>query len=100
MRMRRFLPVVALALPLLLTPGCIYAHVKTFLDTDLDRTKLGNKVGEATAKQVLGLFAWGDASTQAAAAHGGITTINHADEEYFAILGIVYSSWTTIVYGD
>lgn len=91
---------VLLALALFTLPGCIYAHVKTFLDTDLNETKLGSKVGTSSAQSVLGLVAWGDASTQAAATNGGIKTLNHADEEYFAILGIVYTKWTTIVYGD
>ncbi len=90
----------ALALPLFLLPGCLYAHVKTYLDTDLNQTKLGAKTGEASAQQVLGLFAWGDASTQAAATNGGITTLNHADQEYLVVLGFIYSKWTTIVYGD
>lgn len=89
-----------LALPLLALPGCIYANVKTYLDTDLKETKLGTKTGEASSQQVLGLFAWGDSSTQAAATNGGITTLNHADEKYFAILWFIYAKRTTVVYGD
>ena len=91
----RLLGLAALALP-----GCIYAHVRVPLDTDLNQTKLGAKRGTATNREVLGLFAWGDGSTQAAAANGGITTLNHADEEILSILGIVYTETTTIVYGD
>jgi hypothetical protein len=49
---------------------------------------------------VLGLVAWGDASTQAAAVNGGITTLNHADSEWLSILGFVYGRQTTVVYGD
>jgi hypothetical protein len=89
-----------LALPLLLLPGCLYAHVKTFLDTDLNQTKLGAKTGTSHAQQILWLVAWGDASTKAAAANGGITTINHADQEIFNVLWFVYTKQTTIVYGD
>ena len=89
-----------LGVSLLALPGCIYAHTKSWLDTDLNQTKLGAKTGTASGQQILGLFAWGDASTKAAAAQGGITQINHADEEVLAILGFVYSKWTTIVYGD
>jgi hypothetical protein len=49
---------------------------------------------------VLGLFAWGDAGTQAAARNGGIQTLNHADSEVFVILGFVYARTRTVVYGD
>jgi hypothetical protein len=89
-----------LALATLTLPGCIYAHVKTYLDTDLNQTKLGAKVGTSEMQEVLALVAWGDASTATAAKNGGITTINHADVEYLAILWFVYSKQTTIVYGD
>jgi len=81
-------------------PGCIYTHVKVPYDTDLNQTKLGAKQGQASNKLILGLVAWGDASTQAAARNGGITQINHMDEEIFSILGFVYTETTTIVYGD
>lgn len=89
-----------LGLGLLALPGCLYAHIKTPLDTDLNQTKLGAKKGEASNQQVLGLVAWGDGGTQAAAANGGLTQINHADEEIFSILWFVYTKTTTIVYGD
>ncbi|MBM4013708.1 MAG: hypothetical protein FJ293_01930 [Planctomycetes bacterium] len=89
-----------LGLALLALPGCVYAHIKSPLDEDLQVTKLGNKVGTASNHQILGLVAWGDASTQAAAKDGGITTLNHADEEWMSILWFVYGRQTTIVYGD
>lgn len=74
--------------------------VKLPLDQDLDRTQLGSKRGESQAQSVLGLVAWGDAGTQAAARDGGITEIRHADQERFAILGFVYARYRTIVYGE
>jgi hypothetical protein len=67
--MRRLLGLVLLAAPLL--TGCIYSHITTPLDLDLDRTHLGDKVGTAEWQSVLGLVAWGDAGTQAAAKQGG-----------------------------
>ncbi len=76
------------------------ANVVQPLDTDLAKTKLGSKVGESEAQAILGLIAWGDAGTQAAAKAGGITTLRHADTQVFSILGFVYSRQTTIVYGD
>jgi hypothetical protein len=89
-----------LALATLTLPGCLYTHIKAPLDEDLQETKLGSKMGTATNKQVLFLFAWGDAGTQAAARNGGITTLTHADQEIFSILWFVYTTQTTIVYGD
>ncbi len=97
--MKRTLAAV-LGLAVLLLPGCVYAHVKQPLDTDLQATRLGSKVGKASNHAVLWLVAWGDASTQAAAQHGGITTINHADSEWLSVLWFVYGRQTTIVYGD
>ena len=86
-----------LSLPLF--SGCL-VNVKIPLDTDLDRTELGTKVGEASAQSVLWLVFWGDSGTQAAAKQGGITVINHADQEILTILFGVYARETTIVYGD
>jgi hypothetical protein len=80
--------------------GCIFVHVTAPLDNDLDRTELGSKEGRSQAQSVLGLVAWGDAGTQAAARQGGITTLRHADVEVLSILGFVYLRERTIVYGD
>ncbi len=59
----------------------------------------GGKAGEASAYQVLGLFAWGDASIQAAARSGGISKVNNVDREALNVLGI-FSSYTTKVQGN
>jgi hypothetical protein len=80
--------------------ACIYMNVKQPLDTDLHETQLGTRVGKSQAQSILGLVAWGDAGTQAAARDGGITTLKHADQERFSILGGVYARFRTIVYGD
>lgn len=95
--MRR-LRTLLLAAPL--CTGCIYSHITTPLDLDLDKTVLGDKVGKAEWYSVLGLVAWGDAGTQAAAKQGGLTQINHADLETLVILAIVYHRETTILYGE
>src|SRR5262245_2076616 len=89
-----------LGLCLSVSTGCLYANVIQPLDTDLAATRLGSKVGRSEAQSILGLIAWGDAGTQAAAKSAGITTLNHADTQIFAILGFVYTRQTTIVYGD
>ena len=91
------LRIALLSLPLF--SGCL-VNVKVPLDTDLDRTELGSKVGEASVQSVLWLVFWGDSGTQAAAKQGGITVINHADQEILTILFGVYARETTIVYGD
>jgi len=88
-----------LGLALLALPGCVYAHIKSPLDEDLDQTILGPKVGRSSNHQVLGMVAWGDASTQAAAKNGGIHILRHADEEWMSVLWFVYARQTTIVYG-
>ena len=48
---------------------------------------------------MLGIVAWGDGSMHAAAENGGITTIRSADYEFFSAFGI-YTTYTTVVYGD
>ena len=96
--LRRCLPGV-LAAFLLLLPGCFYTNISVPLDTDLQETDLGDKVGRSEYQVVLGLFAWGDAGMQAAAEDGGITTLKHADLEIFSVLGFVYYRQRTDVYG-
>lgn len=91
---------VLLVVAAIASSGCVYTNITAPLDRDLDATQLGSKVGRAESKSVLGLVAWGNAGTQAAAANGGITTLNHADFEFFSILGIVYARQRTVVYGD
>lgn len=91
---------VLLGFTLLFSSGCLYTNITAPLDRDLHATELGSKVGKSEAQTVLGLVAWGDAGTQAAAKNGGITTLNHADTEIFSILGFVYARTRTVVYGD
>ncbi|HEY5648309.1 MAG TPA: TRL domain-containing protein [Nitrospiria bacterium] len=85
---------------LFLTSGCLYMNAKTPLDTDVEQTKIGPKVGEAHSYSVLWLASWGDAGTAAAARNGEITTIDHMDRHVIVILFGLYTRVTTIVYGD
>ncbi|MFC1497156.1 TRL-like family protein [Verrucomicrobiota bacterium] len=80
-------------------PGLMFSQVKAPLDVDFDKTTLGTKEGKAEATSILGLFSFGDCSTQTAAKDGGLTTINHADYEMMNVMGI-FSKTTVIVYGD
>jgi hypothetical protein len=99
-RIARWTAALTMALAMLPMSACIYMNVKQPLDTDLHDTQLGTKVGKSRAQSILGIVAWGDAGTQAAARDGGITTLKHADRETLAILGGLYARFRTIVYGD
>ncbi len=59
----------------------------------------GSKEGRATARGVLGIVAWGDASTAAACRGPGIVRVRTVDVEEFNLLGIYYS-YTTVVTGE
>lgn len=77
--------------------GAVYTDVTT--GQIATANKLGSKVGQSQSMGVLGLIATGDASIQTAARNAGITKISHVDVKTFSILGI-YSTYTTVVYGD
>ena len=85
--------------PVIPPTGIIYSKTTAPLDVDLKETHLGS-VGTSTSHCVLGLVSWGDASTEAAANQGGITTINHADYEFLNIVVGAYQRYRTIVYGQ
>jgi hypothetical protein len=57
------------------------------------------KVGRATVRSILGIYAVGDASIEAAAKNAGITRIHHVDYQSQNILGVM-SDFTVIVYGN
>jgi hypothetical protein len=79
--------------------GMIYNNVTAPLDLDYNKTALGNKSGTASAHNILGLFAFGNISTQAAAANGGLSTINHADYASFNLLSLPSHSSFPKLYG-
>ncbi len=80
--------------------SCAYSHVKTPLDTNVENTRLGSKQGKSSAYSVLGLVAWGDAGTEAAAKDGNLQVITHLDLEYEIYLFGLYMKTTTVAYGD
>jgi len=92
-----FVAVLAVAF---LASGCLYSHVLTPYDTNVNKTVLGQKTGKAAMYSVLWLVAWGDASTAAAAKQGGLATVNHMDKELLNVVFGIYTESTTIVYGD
>jgi len=60
---------------------------------------VGSKVGTAEATSVLGIWATGDASINAAAQSAGITKISHVDKETFHVLGF-FARYRVMVYGE
>ncbi len=91
---------VAVLITMVLVSGCLYTHVLTPYDTNLDKTVMGQKTGRSTMRSILWLVAWGDASSEAAAKQAGITTMNHMDLEILNVVFGIYTETTTIVYGD
>ena len=64
-----------------------------------------SKVGKSSAKSILSLFAWGDASIQSAMDDAECKIIHHVDyNQVYIVLPIVdipvYSEFTTLVYGE
>ncbi len=58
-----------------------------------------SKVGKACSTSLLGWFAFGDASVEAAARNGGIKKIKHITIERTNLLGL-YATFCTVVKGD
>ena len=93
---------------LLVLSGCYSAPVMPpsgFIYTNLDGpislggSDSGSKRGESSSKALLGLFAWGDASSDGAMKDGRINTLKRLDYEFFNFLGI-YQRFTTVAHGD
>jgi hypothetical protein len=85
--------------PLVPPIGNAFSDLKAPLDIDYNNTALATKSGTSESMSILGLVALGDASAATAAAAGQITTITHADYEYFNVLG-VYQRYRTVVRGN
>ena len=99
-----------IAAPVIPPPGVLYGDVRAPLA--IGPTHFGPRKGTATSSQIglpplpfaglaqgLDLFAWGDASLDAAAAEGGISKVEHTDyrlETYF----FVYRRFTVEAYGE
>jgi len=98
--MKAFRFAAAAIMVMFLVTGCLYTHVLTPYDKNLDKTVLGQKTGKASMHSVLWLVAWGDASSEAAAKQGGITSLNDMDLEFLNVAFGIYTETTTIVYGD
>jgi len=81
--------------------GAIYSGYKTpavRTATKMDANRFPKK-GKATCVSVLGIVAVGNCSVDAAMENGHITKVHHVEYKVNNVLGI-YSSLTTIVYGE
>ena len=76
--------------------GVVYTDVK-YGDVATTATATP-KTGTACAESILGMFATGDASIEAAKANGGITEVASVDHTAHSVLGI-YGEWCTVVKG-
>lgn len=89
-----------------LLTGCVFAPVvppRGILFTDQSAPlftggRPGEKVGEASAHNILFLVGWGDSGLAAAMADGGITEVRHTDYRIQNYL-LIYQRYTTIVHG-
>jgi len=77
--------------------GGIYKDVKAPLAVTASTGT--SKVGQATCKSILGWFATGDASIEAACKEAGITRIHHVDYQSKSILTF-FATYTVLVYGE
>lgn len=59
----------------------------------------GSKVGTASVKSVLCLYAWGDCSITEAARNGGLKRIDYVDYKYVNIIGI-WQELQVFAYGE
>ncbi|MGA2865186.1 MAG: TRL domain-containing protein [Verrucomicrobiota bacterium] len=77
--------------------GAIYTEVSAPLWVTANSGS--SKSGSASAESFLGAVAIGDASIQAASANGGITKIQHVDQNVRRIL-CFWAKYTVTVYGE
>jgi len=81
--------------------GALYTDMKAPLQLEYNNgTDLGHRTGSASTVSVLGLFAFGDNSIQAAARDGGVRVVKHADYEFTNVLFGIFTKTTVYVYGD
>ena len=85
--------------PVIPPVGIAFTDYRAPMTPDLVGQKVSSKHGEATTQSVLGLFAWGDCSIEAASKAGNLNTINYADYSFFNVLG-VYQKFTITAYGE
>jgi hypothetical protein len=85
--------------PVMPPTGMAFSSVSGPMDIDAETTKVSPKMGESSSICVLGLFAFGDASVDAASRNGNLSNIEYLDYKYLNVLGF-FQSFTTRAYGE
>lgn len=79
--------------------AALFNNTTAPLSTEYAATPVaGLRSGEASAVNIMGLFAFGDCGLRAAAEEGGLKTVFCADYSNFNVMGI-YQKTTVTVYG-
>ncbi len=89
-----------LVAPVIPPLGAIYTNVKAPIDTDVAATPVTSRSGRSSARSILWLVSWGDASIEAAARDGRLKTIESVDYNYLNVFLGIYQSYTTIARGN
>jgi len=92
--------VAVIILSLSFLSGCVYTHVLTPYDINLDKTVLGQKQGQASNQSRPVARCLGRREHCRRGQAGSITTVNHMDRGILNIFFGFYTKTTTIVYGD
>ena len=85
--------------PVMPPPGLFFTSIQAPIDTDMQSTPIGKKMGTASTVGVLGLFAFGDASVATAAQNGNLSRVEHLDYEYLNVL-FLFQQFTVKAYGE
>ena len=83
--------------------GTLYTDVSSTavdLAVETDKSASQDKVGEASAIAVFGLFAVGDATVTEAMKNAGIKTVHHVDYQNKYVLFGLFVKTAVIVYGE
>jgi hypothetical protein len=86
--------------PVMPPPGIAFGDIQAPLDTNVDRTVVSSRSGEASTSTFLGMVSMGDASIETAARNGGLKVVHHADYQYKNIFFFFYQKFTVRVYGE
>lgn len=69
------------------------------VDITFQGESIGDRTGESSARSILGLFSWGDASIEAAARNGNLQQVEQIDCEITSVVFGIYQEYTTVVSG-
>ena len=83
---------------MLSTVGCYQFTTPSIATSNYENVGT-DRVGTAECQEILGVYAWGDCSIQAAMKNGKITKIHHVDHYWQIYVFGVYAVLTTQVYG-